>query len=149
MICITCKIDKMQGEFGKRKRSKSGYSNQCKKCVNEYMAQYYEKNPNQATANRTKQNNRDQKRNRFTRHKLPQEKYNSMLSLYEGKCWSCKERPGIVIDHDHKCCDKTYSCGKCVRGILCSQCNTALGLLKENEAMIGNLLIYLQQQMPH
>jgi hypothetical protein len=45
------------------------------------------------------------------------------------------------IDHNHKCCnvngghDKT--CGKCLRGLLCSKCNLRLGhlegILKESE----------------
>jgi hypothetical protein len=38
------------------------------------------------------------------------------------------ERP--TIDHDHVCCPGRKSCGACVRGPVCSACNTRLGALE-------------------
>jgi hypothetical protein len=40
------------------------------------------------------------------------------------------------VDHDHKCCAGRRSCGKCVRGLLCSRCNTVLGLLEEDPNLL-------------
>lgn len=34
------------------------------------------------------------------------------------------------IDHDHDCCPGEKSCGQCVRGVLCSRCNSHLGHLE-------------------
>lgn len=34
--------------------------------------------------------------------------------------------PVAVVDHDHACCPRSNSCGKCVRGILCRECNKLL-----------------------
>jgi len=38
----------------------------------------------------------------------------------------------IHIDHDHACCQGRRSCGKCLRGLACHTCNTAIGLLGED-----------------
>jgi hypothetical protein len=30
------------------------------------------------------------------------------------------------FDHDHECCPGNYSCGRCLRGVLCNRCNHAV-----------------------
>jgi hypothetical protein len=37
----------------------------------------------------------------------------------------------LAIDHDHRCCKYSGSCGKCLRGILCRECNRKIGCLEE------------------
>lgn len=62
----------------------------------------------------------------------------------------CTRTERLSIDHDHSCCNydsvrgHKVSCGKCVRGLLCSTCNTALGLLGEDTQRIAGLLSYLE-----
>jgi hypothetical protein len=48
------------------------------------------------------------------------------------------------LDHDHGHCPGTCGCVKCIMGILCSGCNTALGLLGENGEKIRGLIAYLR-----
>jgi hypothetical protein len=57
------------------------------------------------------------------------EQYEALFAAQEGRCWICQRRPGkmrLAVDHDHTCCAKTPTCGKCVRGLLCKVCNQTL-----------------------
>ncbi|MQB02007.1 MAG: hypothetical protein GEU78_17385 [Actinobacteria bacterium] len=45
------------------------------------------------------------------------------------------------IDHDHNCCPAMFSCGRCVRGLLCSRCNTGIGLLNENPDLLSDKVV--------
>lgn len=65
----------------------------------------------------------------------------------------CSRTERLSIDHDHSCCSgsegtRKVSCGDCVRGLLCSTCNTALGLLQESPERIRGLLTYLEGVKP-
>lgn len=61
----------------------------------------------------------------------------------------CHE-PGTHIDHDHSCCPRDkfnrtkYSCGKCIRGVLCNKCNTALGMVDDSTQKMLGLVFYLR-----
>src|SRR5271165_2557013 len=68
--------------------------------------------------------------------------YNELLSKQNSCCANCGRNQieftrALAVDHNHKT-------GK-IRGLLCNGCNTALGLLKENEQYIINLLEYLRK----
>lgn len=55
-----------------------------------------------------------------------------------------KVRSLLVVDHDHTCCPGSVSCGLCVRGFLCGQCNSAAGLLGEDPERVLALVRYLK-----
>lgn len=62
--------------------------------------------------------------------------YEIKLSEQDGHCALCpreREENGnrLAIDHDHGCCLRSGSCGKCLRGLLCRRCNLRLGNLDE------------------
>lgn len=49
------------------------------------------------------------------------------------------------VDHDHSCCPYGISCGECVRGILCEDCNHALGKVRDNPETLRALAGYLEK----
>ena len=57
-----------------------------------------------------------------------------MLEAQGGLCAVCRGpevvRKRLAVDHDHRCCEfgaKPPSCGECLRGLLCTHCNTRAG----------------------
>lgn len=64
--------------------------------------------------------------------------YDRLFRYQKGKCAWCHRVTGrkkkLAVDHNHKCCSGPTSCGKCVRGLLCSKCNRHLGWLHDDPA---------------
>jgi len=71
------------------------------------------------------------------------EDYNEMFIKQNGCCKICKVHQSeltkkLHVDHDHKT-------GK-IRGLLCHNCNLAIGRLKENPEIIAAALEYVRSQ---
>jgi hypothetical protein len=85
------------------------------------------------------------------RYGLTAEAFNEMNDSQGGVCTICREPETkhhslvLQIDHDRSCCPRDGSCGKCVRGLLCSNCNTALGLLGDDPERIRAAAEYLDR----
>lgn len=81
--------------------------------------------------------------------------FEALWNFQGGRCAGCglpidmyDPDSSIHVDHDHACCGFRPSqghrlCGKCVRGLLCRSCNTALGLVKDDPAVLLRLAEYL------
>lgn len=52
-------------------------------------------------------------------------------------------KQGPCVDHDHECCPDKKTCGKCIRGVLCSHCNRMLGCAKDNAKILKQAIKYL------
>lgn len=85
-----------------------------------------------------------------TMYNLTTEDYDNMLKLQKGKCAGCGRhysefKRALYIDHDHACCPGKKSCGKCVRGLVCDDCNKLLGNAKDNVKTLKRLIGYLNK----
>lgn len=76
---------------------------------------------------------------RLQRYGLTQQGFDRIMAGQDYACGMCRnpfdDGAKICIDHDHACCPvppgtQTRCCGKCVRGLLCFRCNTALGYIE-------------------
>jgi hypothetical protein len=50
----------------------------------------------------------------------------------------------FTIDHDHSCCNHSGSCGSCIRGLLCRNCNLSLGGFCDSSELLANAIKYLK-----
>lgn len=86
---------------------------------------------------------------RLKRYGLTVDRYEAMLASQQHRCAVCgTDEPGGMyknwhIDHDHSCCPGNGSCGQCVRGLLCNNCNLAAGYLRDDPARAKSLAEYL------
>jgi hypothetical protein len=51
---------------------------------------------------------------------------------------------GFTIDHDHDCCSGEYTCGECVRAILCDPCSKGLGWFEDNPDRLRTAADYIE-----
>jgi hypothetical protein len=80
------------------------------------------------------------RKHKLTRYGLTQQQFDWLL---EAQRYACAmggepftESTQIFVDHDHSCCPgERQSCGKCVRGLLCLSCNTALGQIERKAGL--------------
>lgn len=79
------------------------------------------------------------------RYGLSHEQVAEVLARRECSVCGAKTDIAAAIDHDHACCPGRFSCGKCVRGVLCTSCNMAIGYVHDDPARLEALARYLRE----
>lgn len=129
-FCSSCGETFPTEFFHKNKALKDGLHTICKPCNGAKSAKWKKENPERAKEN-------DYKR----KYGLSYAEYGHLLSTQNGACAICNtrfedaQRGVLFVDHCHKT-------GK-VRGLLCQNCNTAIGLLQDNPLFCTKAAKYL------
>jgi len=89
-------------------------------------------------------------RQNVKRYGITVEDLDRLMEEQDGKCAICavsfdEVRPHI--DHDHSCCPGQYSCGECIRGLLCRDCNQGLGFFRDSSERLEAAMTYLAPKM--
>jgi hypothetical protein len=114
-ICRICRTEKPLGEFYFRKEGTP--RRHCKSCQIE--------------------------RQRYRKNGVCNARYDEILVQQSGACAVCcctlnsSRYSKLAVDHDHRT-------GK-VRGLLCTNCNTALGLMKDSPRRLRAAAAYLEK----
>lgn len=146
--CTNCNETKELSEFYTNKRSSDGHQYACKVCRRKAQKEYHQKSPEVRKAWRERRLAADPQYNKYvsikSHYNLTREQYDALLESQGGKCKTCDNTERLVVDHDHSCCSaKSRSCGKCVRGILCSNCNSVLGFVNDDSDVLKALIAYV------
>lgn len=84
-------------------------------------------------------------RHRYKRYGLTAELFDALLANQGGGCAICGETAEKWhIDHDHTCCATIFTCGTCIRGILCRGCNIGLGNFRDDAELVERAASYLR-----
>jgi len=155
-VCKDCGLDKSILLFPKRKQSPDGLHWLCLDCKRarsrEYGRAWNVRHPEarreagvryqRANAERVSKATREKK------YKMTMAEIDAMIADQGNACKLCRGELGDTwtVDHDHKCCPKAHTCGRCIRGILCRRCNIAIGMLGEDPELMIAASIYVSQR---
>jgi len=138
--CTQCKSKKTIDEFRTRNRGRHLRSS-CRQCDNMYSKNYADERPEWV-----KQNNRRTGLKRYFGMTIAQ--YEEMATKQDNLCAICGGKnfnnKRLFVDHCHK--------SKFVRGLLCQNCNAAIGHLKDDKNLAYKLIKYLEDfenRKPH
>lgn len=164
-ICTFCHTEKTRREFYKR-------SSRCKECIDQKNKKYYQQNTTKVNEKRqrwaddnkekvketlknwyyrnkehTKEHRRETKLKKW--YKMTLIDYEKKLNSQKRACYICgvkhTDKNKLHVDHDHACCLSSISCGMCVRGLLCCNCNHLLGCAHDCIQTLQNAIDYLNQ----
>jgi hypothetical protein len=156
--CKDCGATKPLGDFAIHRRVDGEPLRRpsCKKCYAAYMRDYFARNPEQKAKDRARTKRyhelhptlKKETKLRLS-YGMTLEEYDAMLAAQNGVCAICNcedtnidKRTGknraLAVDH----CHETGA----IRGLLCGDCNRAIGMAKESTAILSRMISYLSNR---
>jgi hypothetical protein len=150
-ICNRCGEPKEADQFHKRTASKDGLQSHCKDCGRTQQTEWRAANPERAREI-VKKSHTPERRERYNqsrnatqrwdhirrRYGVTQEEYQRRFEEQGGRCAICSiATDELQVDHCHET--------SVVRGLLCSSCNRAIGLLGDTLEALERAVAYLRR----
>ncbi len=140
--CPSCDVFYPKTNFYKDQRGTDGLTRRCKQCHS--SKSYISRKRRPYFKNERYESMRQWMLAK--KYGLTLEEFRSLLNKQKGKCkicgaisnqwWTNEFNGGLHIDHHHLCGG--------VRGLLCSRCNTAIGLMSEDPDILKKAIKYLK-----
>ena len=156
--CSKCGEPKPLDDFHRAANMRDGHRNECKACFKAAAKARYNSevavarvrrwqaaNPERFAAYQAEYRNRPERKRKMRdlyyrrTHGMSADEVDVMIEAQGGVCAICEERPDVEarlhVDHEH-------ATGR-IRGVLCSRCNHAVGLLREDPDLFARAAAYL------
>ena len=136
-VCKTCNIEKELDQFPKGKGYKDGVRPNCIPCRQEYERESYHEHKHKHPYDYEVDKDRKLKR----AYGIGYKEYQTMLEAQNGQCAICGttetgKRKAFHVDHDHETGE--------VRGLLCGNCNSGIGNLRDDIGLLKRAIQYLE-----
>lgn len=152
--CPRCKTIRDASEFPHNPTTHTGLASYCLDCSREYAQKRASLSHVRERSRQSQKEARANDPERFFGYALKKnynitvEDYKQMMEAQGGVCAICggpnPDGRRLHVDHDHECCgERGRSCGKCVRGLLCTRCNQGLGSFMDSPEVLRNAIAYL------
>lgn len=120
-LCMTCGEKKTWSSFSSDKRRIGGKTSNCTSCSGW--------------------------RTMSATYGITKEEWFVLKSTQHGVCALCfepdDESRRLSVDHDHSHCGSKRACKKCIRGLLCGNCNRMMGFVEKRMVLRGMFVTYL------
>jgi hypothetical protein len=152
--CWDCGLYLPVSEFGRLRRSLDGHGDRCQDCRRESRRLSHLRRcgrlPRPAKV-WPEPGMDNYERHLWNAYRLTPERFDAILADQGYRCAICgTDDPGWTglahrwhVDHDPACCPNAPTCGRCVRGILCANCNLGLGRFKDSPAVLARASRYV------
>jgi hypothetical protein len=136
--CCWCKRELPLEAFPPSKQRPDGLYLACRECHRAYAAEWRKKNRRKL---------RDQQLRK--KYGISIEQYEEIAATQDGRCAICRRACPtgrmLAVDHDHDCCPGQLTCGKCIRALLCTNCNKGVGMFGDDPQLLLAAAAYLMQ----
>lgn len=144
LLCTKCNEIKLKTKFHKNPTKRIPYNAWCKECYNKYKKEVQEEKQYLEGSSYNK-DSQSKARLKY-KYGLTPEEWDKMYSEQQGCCAICGIPESMItigvnrrLNIDH--CHRTNK----IRGLLCMNCNLALGMLSDDKEILKNAILYLEK----
>jgi hypothetical protein len=146
--CSRCRQEKPYNQFNYSKHRSNGLSSLCKDCDRERKNEQSRRKYWDMTEEERQEYKRKKNLRKF---RLTPEEYNRIFQEQSGRCAICKKEETALQPIKNKqgiknlCVDHCHKTNK-FRALLCTRCNTGIGMFEENIETMKAAIQYLEDK---
>ncbi len=144
LLCTKCNEIKLKTEFHKNPTKRVPYNAWCKECYNKYKAEIKEQK--KYLEGSSYHEDYQYKAKLKYEYGLTLEEKDKMYVEQQGCCAICGIPESLITQGNNKRLgvDHCHRTNK-VRGLLCTNCNLALGMFSDDKEILKNAILYLDK----